>query len=67
MAKFTNDNTNGMYGNDLLDEMNEARNIMLADLDGDDYDQHDSNVSGWIMEVSEPDMTAAEIVAAASR
>jgi hypothetical protein len=74
MAKFTNENTNGLYDNDLLDEMNDARDIMLDDLEGDNddlegdnYDQHDSNVSGWIMEVAEADMTAADIVAAASR
>lgn len=65
---FTNDNTNGMYGDDLLDEMNAALEQMLGDETDEDLRfQNERNYSDWIMEIAEAGMTAAEIVAAASR
>lgn len=65
---FTNYNTNGLYSNDLLDEMNAALEHMLGD-ETDEYlrYQNERNYSDRIMEIAEEGMTAAEIITAAVR
>lgn len=64
---FTNDNTNGMYSDDLLDEMNAALTQMLDDAGGDDWrrEQNEKNFSDRIMPIAEEGMSAADIIAAA--
>lgn len=66
---LTNDNTNGMYSDNLLNEMNDALERMLNDAGGDDdiREQNEKNFSGWIMEVSEDGMSADDIIAAVKR
>ena len=62
---FTNDNTNGMYSDELLAEMNEALETMLADVDDSFRADAKKNYSDRIMPIAEEGMTAEQIVAAA--
>jgi len=58
---FTNDNTNGHFSDDLLEEMNEALERLM---DGSDNPSHEKNLSDQIMDVAKEGMSADDIIAA---